>query len=403
VALQHETMREVNEYLVLEYVRDHRRTTRTAIAADLSLSQASVSRMVGKLLARGVLLETGDTSGSGGRPRVVLTLSVESACVVGIDLGGTKCHGALSGLDGAILAEEYVTVAEAGGAFAALVQVWTAMQVAAQTRGVEIGALAVGVPAVIDADTELAVRGPNVGWDGFDLVERVRRFGVPFVVDNDVNLAAIAEGEVGQAVGARDYAVLSIGTGLGGAVVSNGRLVRGRHHAAGEIGALVPEVRMLDDDNAAGIGGLESVLSGGAIARRARELCASYPAARVELGPTPTAREVIAAGLAGQPFGQSLLNDVVRALAQAVITLAAVVDPEVVVIDGSVGRALAPLLDEVSVLVARHIATPPRLAVSELGPNSTVRGALSGALHHLRLTDAPRVLGDLIYDGGNNS
>lgn len=403
MALQHGSMGKVNEYLVLEYVRDHQRTTRTAIAGDLNLSQASVSRMVSKLLSRGVLLESGGTSGSGGRPSVVLTLNVESACVVGIDLGGTKCHGALSGLDGAILAEQYVSVVDAGGAFAALVQVWNAMKDAALGRGVEIGALAVGVPAVIDADSELAVRGPNVGWDGFDLVERVRSFGVPFLVDNDVNLAAIAEGEVGQAVGSRDYAVLSIGTGLGGAVVANGRLVRGRHHAAGEIGALVPDGRMLDEDHASGIGGLESVLSGAAIARRARELSASDPAALLELGACPTAREVIAAGLAGQFVSKGLLDEVVRALAQAVVTFAAVVDPEIVVIDGSVGRALAPLLDDVTAIVGRHIATPPRLAVSELGPNSTVRGALSGALHHLRTTGAPQVLGELISDRGNLS
>ncbi|MBO3089812.1 ROK family transcriptional regulator [Cellulomonas dongxiuzhuiae] len=396
-------MGEVNEYLVLEYVRDHRRTTRPDIARDLNLSQASVSRMVSRLIARGVLVESGDTSGSGGRPRVVLTLNVESACVVGIDLGGTKCHGALSGLDGKILAEEYVTVADAGGAFDALEWVWNAMRAAAAGRGVEISALAVGVPAVIDADTDLAVRGPNVGWAGFDLVDRVRAFGVPFVVDNDVNLAAIAEGEVGQAVGARDYAVLSIGTGLGGAVVSNGRLVRGRHHAAGEIGVLVPEVGMLADTRAGSVGGLESVLSGAAIAGRARALAAADPTARAELGDEPTAREVIAAGLAGRPHSKALLDDVVRALAQAVITFAAVTDPETVVIDGSVGRALAPLLDDVTRLVARHVETPPRLAVSDLGPNSTVRGALSGALHHLRLTDAPSVLGELTHEGGTPS
>lgn len=400
MALRHEDMGEVNEYLVLEFVRDHHRTTRSEIARALELSQASVSRIVSKFLERGILLESGDTSTSGGRPRAVLTLNVEKVAVVGIDLGGTKCHGALSGLDGEILAEQYVTVDDAGGAFEALAQVWLAMTTAAERRGVPIGALAVGVPAVIDADTELAVRGPNVGWEGFDLVARVRAFGIPFVVENDVNLAAIAEGEVGQAVGATDYAVLSIGTGLGGAVVANGRLVRGRHHAAGEIGDLVPDVRMLGESRLGNIGGLESVLSGRGIATRVRSLVATDPSARAELGDKPTAREVIEAALDGRPHSKALVDDVLRTLAQAVIAIAAVIDPEIVVIDGSVGRALAPFLDEVTLLVARHIPTPPRLAVSELGPNSTVRGAISGALNHLRATDAPLVLGSLTAKGG---
>lgn len=400
MALRHGNMSEVNEYLVLEYVRDHRRTTRSEISRDLQLSQASVSRVVARLLGRGVLRESGDTSGSGGRPRVVLTLNVESACVVGIDLGGTKCHGALSGLDAEVLAEEYVTVSDAGGAFQALEQVWGAMKASAAQRNVTIGALAVGVPAVIDADTELAVRGPNVGWDGFDLVARVREFGIPFIVDNDVNLAAIAEGEVGQAAGSRDYVVLSIGTGLGGAVVANGNLVRGRHHAAGEVGDLVTDARMLGENRVGAIGGLESTLSGRGIAARASSLVATDPDALAELGPAPTAREVIAAGLDGRPFSAALLDEVVQSLAQAVIAVSSVLDPEIVVIDGSVGRALTPLLGRVTALVALHIPTPPRLAVSELGPNSTVRGALSGALNHLRHTDAPGIFAVLPSNGG---
>lgn len=400
MALRHGTMGEVNAHLVLAYFRDHPRTTRPEIAADLDLSPASVSRIVTRLVARGLIEESGDTSGSGGRPRSVLTLNASSECVVGIDLGGTKCHGAMSGLDGQVRAEQYVTVAEAGGAFEALERVWSTMLAAARAEGKEPAALAVGVPAVIDPDSELAVRGPNVGWDGFDLVARVREFGVPFVVDNDVNLAAIAEGEVGKATGCRDYAVLSIGTGLGGAVVANGHLVRGRHNAAGEIGAMLPETRMLGDRRAAGIGGLESILSGAAIAQRARSLVVSEPDAMRELGATPTAREVIVAGLAGQRHAAGLLGDAVRALAQAIVTIAAVTDPEVVVIDGSVGRALAPMFGEVEALVARHIATPPRLEASELGPNSTVRGALSGALGLFWAGTAPAVLEELAAEGG---
>lgn len=401
MALKRESIGEVNKYLVLEYVRDNQRTTRPEIARALNLSQATVSRVVADLLQRRILLETGDTTDStGGRPRAVLTLNVESACVVGIDLGGTNCHGALSGLDGEILIEHFTSLADAGGAFEALLEVWTTIKAAADDRGIEISALAVGVPAVIDPDSELAVRGPNVGWSGFNIVERVRAFGVPFIVDNDVNLAAIAEGEIGQAAGARDFAVLSIGTGLGGAVVTNGRLARGRRNAAGEIGAIVPDVRMLAEDRAHGIGGLESVLSGAGIAARAKELVATDAALASELGSEPTARDVISAALAGQEHSRKLLDDVINALAQAVISLAAVIDPEVVVIDGGVGRALQPVLPEVTAVVARHIATPPRLAISELGPNSTVRGALSGALNHLRQSGAPNFLTDLISEGG---
>ena len=68
-----------------------------------------------------------------------------------------------------------------------------------------------------------------------------------------------------------------------------------------------------------------------------------------------------------------------RSLAQAIVTVCAVTDPELVVIDGSIGRALAPVLGDVESLLSRAMATPPRLVISELSPNSSVRGALSGA------------------------
>lgn len=392
-------MGEVNEYLVLEYLRNHRRTTRPQIAADLQLSQASVSRIVAKLLASKLIVESPGSSESGGRPRGVLEINLVFRCVVGIDLGGTKCHGVLSNLEGTILAEKYVSVAEAKSAYDALFQVWEAMSGEAASRHLVVGALAVGVPAVIDPDSGLAVRGPNVRWEGFELVKRVRALGIPFVVDNDVNLAATAEGQVGQAQGARDYAVLSLGTGLGGAIVADGRLVRGRNNAAGEVSTLLPSMSMIRERRVGGIGGMETILTGPAIAARALAFVKSDASARAELTSRPTARSVIERALAGGVAANRIIDEVIDALALSVITLAAVVDPEIVVIDGSVGRALAPFLPRVAALVDQHIPTPPRLDTSRLEPNSTVCGAIGAALQLLRSIDAPDVLTRLVHDG----
>ncbi len=392
-------MGKVNEYLVLEYLRDHQQTTRPQIAAGLRLSPASVSRIVAKLIDSKLVVESPGSSESSGRPRGVLAINLVRDCVVGIDLGGTKCHGVLSDLAGTALAEKNLAVADTKSAYDALTQIWKAMSGEAIQRGLVVGALAVGVPAVIDPRTELALRGPNVGWEGFELVAHVRALGLPFVVDNDVNLAATAEGQLGQALGCRDYAVLSLGTGLGGAVVADGRLVRGRNNAAGEVSMLLPHLAMIRERRVGGIGGLETVLTGPAIAARARDFVESDGAARSELTDHPTAQGVIERAIAGGTFANRIIDEVLDALALCVVTLAAVTDPEVVVIDGSVGRALAPFLPRVAKLVGQHTPTPPRLAVSRLGPNATVRGAIAAALQLLRATEAPEVLSKLAHDG----
>lgn len=106
------------------------------------------------------------------------------------------------------------------------------------------------------------------------------------MVDNDVNLSAVAEGAEGQARGMRDYAVISIGTGLGGAVVTNGQLVRGRHNAAGELGLLLPSRTMLGQFRIGGLGG-KTILAGPAIEAKARRLVESDAAARCVLDGRP--------------------------------------------------------------------------------------------------------------------
>lgn len=401
MGLRHHSMGAVNQYLVLEYVRDHPGTTRSRIAQDLSLSQASVSRMVSELLKSNILIETSATqAGDGiGRPSVGLTINLDVESVIGIDLGGTKCHGALAHVDGTILSEHVVTVDEAGSAFDALKAVWDHLAATAAERDLNVASLAIGIPAVVDPKTGLAWRGPNVGWEGFDLVGRVREFGVPFIADNDVNLAALAEGSVGKAQGFRDYALISIGTGLGGAIVTEGRLLRGRNNAGGEISTMLGSVSQVRREHTAGAGGLETMLSGVAIASRAQQLIADDQSLVAELGETPSAKDVIDSAVAGGKGGGLILEEVIDSLALAIINVCAVTDPEAVIIDGSIGRALEPFFDDIAELVAMHMITPPQILKSELGPNSTVAGAIAGALQHLRQQAAPQVLNSLTFEG----
>ena len=233
-------MLEVNEFLVLDYIRDHATTTRPEIGGALGLSDSSVSRIVGRLLKSGVVVESPGQATSAGRPRSTIAFNHRAGAVLAVDLGGTKCHGALADLSGAMVCEDDRPTQGEGGAFAALSATISTLQAAASKRGLHVDAVAVGIPAILDPDTGMAVGGPALDWQEFEIVGRLRvMLEAPFLVENDANLAALAHAWRGDGRGLRDFVTVVMGAGIGAAVVANGRLVKGRHNAAGELGYLL--------------------------------------------------------------------------------------------------------------------------------------------------------------------
>lgn len=387
-------MLEVNEFLVLDFVRDRRRTTRSQIAAALDLSPASVSRIVRRLIEAGLVRE-GPPERTRGRPQTTIVFNARAASVIGIDLGGTKCHGVLADLSGTTLNELVRPTRQEGAPYPTLAAVLRELAERARDLGLPVAAAAVGVPAVVDPETGLAIGGPNVHWDGFPIVaELARTTPTPFIVENDVNLAALAHAWRGNARGRSDFAIISLGTGIGAAVVADGQLIKGRHSAAGEVGFLVLERSQLREPRVA-LGALERLAAGPALADRYRRALAAGRPVQGEL----TAATVFEAARTGEPAARELIDELVERLAMAIIALTAVVDPETVVLEGSIGQALAPRLSEIRELVANNVLTPPEIVVSELGATATAIGAVAAALQLSRHQLAPSAVLDTFRVG----
>jgi glucokinase len=210
------------------------------------------------------------------------------------------------------------------------------------------------------------------------LSDRVR---VPFVVDNDVNLAALGHAWRGDARGVRDFAVVNLGTGIGAAVVADERLLRGHASSAGEIGFMVLEREGLRAARVDDLGAFETMASGPALARIAERVLASSrrSSALREQRPLTPARVFVAAE-AGDRVAREVVDAMVDHVAMAIIALGSVTDPDVVVLDGAVGRALDPYAGTIQGLVDRHLATPPRIVVSSLREGATALGAVAAAL-----------------------
>src|SRR6266536_976105 len=256
---------------------------------------------------------------------------------IGVDAGGSKIEGLLVDVRvGEILDRRLVeTPAEDAEA--------TARAIVAVARELMAGrdpvrALGVGAAGMVDLDGVMRY-APNVAWRDFRLTERVgAAVGLPTLVDNDANVAAWGEFRFGAGRGSSDMLLVTVGAGIGGGIVSGGKLLRGAHGFAGEIGHIIVE----PNGPRCGCGNLgcwEQVASGRAIGRMGRRAAAQDPSSLMaELaGGDPsevTGRHVTVAAQKGDPVAIRILAEVGRRLGEGIAGLVNVLDPDLVVVGG---------------------------------------------------------------------
>lgn len=298
--------------------------------------------------------------------------------VAGLDVGGTKTLAvAVLARTGTVLATVRRPTGTGNGdrLLRSTGDVLGDLAAAAGLRPDGFAAVGVGVPGLVDRHAGTVRHAVNlgVGADPVGLVDHLGRLAsAPVVVDNDVNLAAVG---AAVALGCHgDLAYLSVGTGLAAGLLLDGRIRRGAHGAAGEIGHLPvdPNGPVCECGQR---GCLEALASGAAIAAR-------WPSGDGEVAATTA---LLAAAAAGDPAAVAVLDEVAGHLAGAVALLAQAVDPEVVVLGGGVTEAGTGLLDALRAALRRRAAHSPVLAALALAdrvallPPGTPAGALGAA------------------------
>jgi glucokinase len=387
---------ELNTFLVLDAIRSHGEATRGQLRRELGLSDASVSRIAKRLLATGIIDELPGEGAVRGRTPSILRFVGPIGGVIAVDLGGTRCHGALADLAGGTIATDFRPTSEGRDAAGTLLQCIAALESAAGDLAMPVRAVVVGIPALIDPVTQLATAGPNVHWQGFDLLGILSdKVAQPFEVHNDVNLAALGEAWRGQGRGVHSFVTISLGTGIGGAVVIDGHLVRGSHNAAGEVanfpfwrGHLQGRREGRPRGAAARRAGFEGVASGPALRGRAADLLRRGIPTSLDSGGFDVA-DVFAAAAHGDPLGRRVLRELVTHVAAAIVGITALVDPERIILDGAIGRALEPWLPSLRETVEAGVFRPPEIVVSKLGPDAAVTGAIARALAVVSELDVP--------------
>ena len=267
---------------------------------------------------------------------------------VGVDVGGTKIAALRMTVEGSIEASTVIAT-PASDQDAALPAIEAAI---ASVIDDDVVAIGIGMAGLVDVRTGVLLTTPNLVWRDLPLGERLRAaFSVPVSVDNDATSAAWAERCFGASRGYDDSLFVGVGTGIGGGIVMGGRIVRGAHGLAGEIGHVIVE----PDGPVCGCGNRgcwEQVASGLAITRAGARAVADDPGSAIGrlVGGDPrrvTGEIVTEAARAGDAAATALLAEVGRRLGEGVAGLVNVLDPEIVVMGGGASEAgellLAPL------------------------------------------------------------
>lgn len=278
---------------------------------------------------------------------------------IGVDVGGTKIAAGVVDGEGTIVSqvrrETPATDVEA-------IEEAVADAVAELRADHDVSAVGVAAAGYVDATRSVVLFAPNLAWRDEPLrADLEERTGLPVLVENDANAAAWGEFRHGGAREVDDMVLLTVGTGLGGGVVHDGNLLRGAYGVAAELG----HVRMVPDGLRCPCGNRgcwEQYASGSALVREARELARSGSlTARtlVEMADgEPDAIEgpmVTEAAQAGDQAAVELLADLGRWLGEGTASIAAVLDPAVVLVGGGVAAAGDLLLEPMRVAFRRHL------------------------------------------------
>lgn len=300
-----------------------------------------------------------------------------SDVLVGMDVGGTAMSAGLVDEDGRVLHHKSQPTHGPGRPLARLLDLAAEMADEARRRGQTVAGVGAGVPGIVDAEAGRVGEAHHVPELGGVPVARLlaERVGAPAAVDNDVNALAVAEYLWGAGRGARSLVLLAIGTGMGGGVILDGRLYRGAGGFGGELGH-VP-VKLDGRPCICGARGCVKAYVAGA------DLGAE---ASRRLGRPTDAAALFARASQGDPDAEAVLDEALEALAAGLTIVVNGLNPEKLLIAGSVGRAFATREADLRTRLARRayagaLATT-HLQFIDLDKDTTVRGGAALVAYH---------------------
>ncbi|WP_312093535.1 ROK family transcriptional regulator [Niallia sp.] len=329
----------INKRKVLQEIIDGAELySRASLAKKLKLSKPTISALVDELVEEGWVTEkeSKEAAKKGGRKPVHLLFDKEYKYTIGIDIGGTTTEIAIMDLDGAFILHRKIDT-QAGlkkDFILLLVNEINAMLEAKKINQEKVLGLAIGAPGITDSDQGIVIEAPSLGWLHYPLKNEIaEHFPFPIYIENDVNMAVLGECWKGAAKAKSHVVLITIGTGVGCGIVINGELFRGGQYAAGEIGYMITNKDQASqgfESMFKGYGFLENLVGGPSIVKQYQ---------RGSDKEDYSAEKIFEKAMEGEALANSIINEALDHLAVSLINVAALLNPECIVLGGGISKS----------------------------------------------------------------
>lgn len=383
-------MRAMNEQILLDLIRHTGPLSHTELVQGSGLSKATVTGALTRILDTGLVHTVGRRTGRPGPAAALYDIRPQAGYVLALDVGHEYLRGALVDLRGRDHSRASVPVSS-GGREPRIREVISFADSLCSDADIDRNVViqtVIGTPGVYDSNRDaLDLVGSHRHWGTPSALAELRdAFGPQLMLENDIDAAALAELRHGHGRDVDSFAFVSVGTGVGMGLVIGGRLHRGAHGIAGEI-AYLPFSGGLGTDavDARHRGEMEASASGAAVVRAAK---------RLGMSDVTSAQALFAAAAAGDAGAAAIVAEEATLIAKTVGAIVLIVDPDLIVLGGGIGRAPG----FASMIEARlRTMTPikPPVKVSALGVDAVVDGCLVSGLARVwsAVADGPHSMG----------
>jgi predicted NBD/HSP70 family sugar kinase len=371
VAGRPQLLRVMNEESLLNALRRGGPLVRADLTRICALSKPTVGLGLANLERDGLVRVAGRRTGMKGPSARLYEVNPDAGYVLALDVGKEYLRGALADLAGTVRARGHrkVHAVRSYARMSELISLATELTGAGGVAQADMTQVVVGSPGIYDRrrDTLMLAAGLP-GWGQAGVGAELRRaFGLSTVVENDINLAALAERDHGHGRDVGTFAFVSVGTGIGMGLVLNGQLHKGIHGAAGELGFLpLSGDGKVDVSDARRRGPMEAAASAAGVVRAAR---------RIGMNGRLSARRIFEAAAEGDEVATAVVAEEAGLVARVIASVVLVADPDLVVLGGGIGSAPG-FARAVAADLRKLIPAVPDLKVSAMGGEATVEGGL---------------------------
>ncbi len=382
-------VKNANRLRILSIIRDNKHISRTQLAKLTGLSLPAVSRIVGMFIEQGYVREIGLGDSRGGRKPVMLETIPEAGFVIGVDLGGTSVKVALVNLHGQALHIVEQRPNESSIIETLIDTIHKAIQHLDKDQRKRLIGIGVGTPGLIDYASGVVITAANLGWKNValrDLLEE--EFNLPIFLDNDANVAALAEWTQGAGQKASHLVYITVSRGLGAGIIIDGQVYRGTGGTAGEIG---DTFLVISDGPETKLCTLEDLCSGRALETQAIEALKRGEDSRLlQLSGNRIERisldMILEAAQLRDALAVRLLQRAAYYLGVGIANIVYSLDPRLIIIGGTLSRAgytlLEPIYNTLDHLLLPVLRKKVEVTTGMLGEHAGILGAASLVLYH---------------------